>query len=152
MNPVIQERFSINVIENHHQHLLMLKRSKDTSLGPGLWGFPAGHIKAGEDPAHCAIREMHEEIGKDIIIYPLNEKGPLRDTFYGGTYEIFLFHYRWHNGTIHLNHEHTEYAWVSPEQYCNYDVMPGLDEDIALLKIWPVKYLNPERLPDYLKT
>ena len=147
----IQDRFSINIIENRQRHLLMLKRSPSAGLGPGKWGFPAGHILDNEDPAHCAIREMHEEIGTDYVIYQLQEYGPVRDTFYGGIYEIYLFHYRWHDGTIKLNHEHTEYAWVSPEQYSDYDVMSGIDEDIALLKIWPLQYLNPDRLPEHLK-
>lgn len=144
-------RFSINILENKQNEILLLKRSVKAEPGPGLWGFPAGHIRKNEDPAHCAIRELHEEIGNDFVIYPLQEMGPIRDTFYGGIYEVFLFHYRWHRGTVNLNEEHTEYAWVSAENYKTYDVMNGLDEDILYLNIWPRKYLNPDKLPGHLK-
>ena len=143
----IKARFSINILENSKNEILLLKRRLDAELGPGLWGFPAGHIKEGEDPAHCAVRELHEEIGKDIIIYLLQEFGPVRDSFYGGIYQIYLFHYRWGSGTISLNEEHTDYAWVGPEDYKNYTIMDGMDEDIYYLNIWPKKYLNNHKLP-----
>ncbi len=146
-----EARFSINILENRQNQILLLKRNPAADLGPGLWGFPAGHIHEGEDPARCAIRELHEEIGNDMVIYLLQEYGPVRDSFYGGIYEVFLFHYRWHSGHITLNHEHTEYAWAGPLDYKNYQVMDGLDEDIVYLNIWPKKYLNPDRLPPHLR-
>ena len=147
----IKSRFSINILENASNEILLLKRPPDTEMGPGLWGFPAGQIKEGEDPAHCALRELHEEIGKDIIIYPLQEYGPVRDSFYGGIYQIFLFHHRWHSGNISLNEEHTDYAWVGPRDFRNYAVMDGMDEDIAYLNIWPREYLNKDKLPEHLR-
>ena len=33
------------------------------------------------------------------------------------------------------------------EEIRNYDVMHGIEEDIALLSLWPISYLNPERVP-----
>jgi hypothetical protein len=36
---------------------------------------------------------------------------------------------------------------VSKEEIKNYDVMHGIEEDIALLSLWPAKYLNPKRIP-----
>ena len=151
MSLPVQACFSINILENKQNEILLLKRNQAAELGPGLWGFPAGHIREREDPAHCALREMHEEIGKDIIIYLLQQFGPVRDSFYGGIYQIYLFHYRWHGGTIVLNEEHTEYAWVGPAEYKNYPVMDGLDEDIVYLNIWPKKYLNQNKLPGHLR-
>lgn len=144
-------RFSINLIENSGNQLLLLKRSQKAELGPGLWGFPAGHIKNDETPEVCSLRELHEEIGNEHGITLIKQLGPVRDTFYGGIYEVYLFHYRWNMGTITLNHEHTEYAWVNAMNYKNYDVMNGLDEDILYLNIWPKKYLNKEKLPEHMK-
>lgn len=51
------------------------------------------------------------------------------------------------SGTITLNHEHTESAWVSKENYHLYEVVDGVDEDIFYLGIWPDEYLNPDKLP-----
>lgn len=147
MSAQIKARFSINVIENPDNEILLLKRRPDAELGPGLWGFPAGHIRRGETPGQCALRELREEIGKDIRIKLLRELGPVRDSFYGGIYEVFLFHHRWNGGTIILNREHTAYVWVGPEDYRNYQVMDGMDEDLLYLEIWPVRFLNPGKLP-----
>lgn len=140
-------RFSINVLENDAGELLMLKRSPKAKLAAGRWGFPAGHIEKGESPEDCAVRELKEEIGSTFKVEPLNVIGPVRDTQYGGKYEIWLFHYRWVAGDITLNHEHTDHAWVSKEQFRDYDPMPGTDEDIVYLEIWPRKYLRAQFLP-----
>ncbi len=142
-----EARFSINVVENDAGELLMLKRSPGAKLAPNRWGFPAGHIEQGESPEDCAVRELTEEIGSNFKVEPLRTVGPVRDTQYGGKYEIYLYHYRWRDGRITLNHEHTNYAWVGKEQFRDYDPMPGTDEDIVYLNIWPREYLREELLP-----
>ena len=143
----VNSRFSINVVVNNQDQVLLLKRSTASRLGPGLWGFPAGHIEADESPADCSIREMQEEIGSNHTVEMVNEYGPVKDSFYGGSYRIYLYHYRWLAGEVLLNHEHTDYAWVSKEQFRNYAVMDGMDEDLLYLNIWPRKYLNEAKLP-----
>ncbi len=143
----IKARFSINILENQQNEILLVRRSEDHDLGPGLWGFPAGHIEAGETPEACAMRELREEIGGNFKIELIKEMGPLRDTFYGGVYQVYLYHYRWIEGDIRLNHEHTDYVWVSKERFKEYKVMDGIDEDILYLGIWPREYLNEEKLP-----
>lgn len=145
-----EARFSINLIVNNKNELLLLKRSDKLGLGPGKWGFPAGHIQTSESPKQCAFRELNEEIGTNTSLELVRTLGPVRDSFYGGVYEVYLFQFHWFGGEIILNHEHTEFAWVAPEDYKTYDVMPGLDEDIALLNLWPIKYLDRNKLPGHL--
>lgn len=145
--PPVAARYAINVIENEAGELLLLRRAATARLAPGLWGFPAGHIEAGESPADCAARELQEEIGPDHAVRLLRVIGPIRDTLYGGIYEIHLYHLRWLRGTVKLNHEHTAHAWVGRERFRDYDVMDGIDEDILYLGIWPREYLREEKLP-----
>lgn len=140
-------RYAINLIENQRRELLLLRRALDRKLGPGLWGFAAGNIEPGESPEACSLREIREEIGPRHRLEALGRLGPLRDSFYGGEFEIHLFHYRWLAGLIVLNGEHTAYAWVGPESYRRYAVMDGIDEDIDLLGIWPRRYLDPRKIP-----
>ncbi len=140
-------RLAINLLENEGRELLLLRRARDRLLGPELWGLPAGHIEPGETPEACSLRELNEEIGPRHRLAWLARRGPLRDSFYGGRFEIHLFHYRWLEGVIALNHEHTAYAWVGPESYQNYPVMDGVDEDIDLLGIWPRRHLDLSKLP-----
>ncbi len=145
--PAIEGRFAIILIETNQNQLLLLKRRTDAKIGGGLWCFPAGHIEPGENPHQCALREMEEEISIRFLCKPLQQIGPVRDTLYGGKFEIYLFHQRWGGGVIKLNREHTDYAWVSKEDYHHYQVVDGIDEDIFYFNIWPREYLNEEKLP-----
>lgn len=144
-------RYALNLMLDRERRLLMLKRAASARLGGNQWGLPAGKIEAGETPKAAASREMAEEIGGGHQVIQRNYRGPIRDTYYGGQFEIHLFLFDWLGGTIRLNHEHTEYAWVSKESISEFDVMAGIEEDIALLNIWPLDYLNPDRVPEYLK-
>jgi 8-oxo-dGTP diphosphatase len=145
-----QARFAINVVENADGEILLLKRRANARLGAGRWGFSAGHIEDGETPQDCAMRELREELGPDCQVSLIHSLGPIRDSLYGGVYEIHLFHLRWRGGTISLNSEHTEYAWVSRGEYRNYRVVDGVDEDLYFLNVWPRAALNERVLDEAL--
>jgi 8-oxo-dGTP diphosphatase len=145
--PEIEGRFAINIIENSKNELLLLKRHFQTKIGPGLWGFSAGHVEADETPEQCSKRELAEELGTDIQLEFIGEFGPVTDRFYGGKSQLYLYHYRFSHGSIALNHEHTEYNWVTRECYKDLEVFDGIDEDIYYLQIWPSEFLNQDKLP-----
>ena len=138
-------RFSVNVVENEDSEILLLKRSTASKYGPGLWGFPAGHLEEGESPEQCASRELSEEIGENISVELIRHLAPVRDEIIGNIYEFYLFHLRWMGGEIRLNHEHTDYAWVNRHDYKHYPVMRGVDLDLLYLDIWPREYLGTEK-------
>ena len=144
-----KRRFSVNVFSDADNRILLLKRGFNTDIGPGLWGFSGGHIERGETPLQCARREAREELGGDIRYQPVKRLGPIPGapvTRREPRFEIWLFHWRWQGGEIRLNPEHTEYAWVSAGNYADFSVVDGVDEDIALLEIWPV---NKHKTPDH---
>ena len=144
--PATDDRFSICLLADAKNRLLFLRRAPDEKVGASQWGFPAGHIEAGESPRECAEREMNEEIGVDHRLDPVKSVGPIRDTFYGGRFELHLFHYRWLGGRIELNEEHTAFRWAGPDEFGDLNAMLGIEQDIVLLDIWPAATFDPARL------
>lgn len=142
----VVDRFSICLLADAADRLLFLRRSPTERFGAAKWGFPAGHIETGESPRACAEREMDEEIGPAHTLEPVSSLGPIRDTFYGGRFEIHLFHYRWIDGTVELNEEHTDSRWVAAAQFAELDAMLGVEQDIVLLDIWPAATFDPARI------
>ena len=140
-------RFSICLLENEQHELLFVRRVSSAKLGAGQWGFPGGHIEGGESPVQCARRELDEEIGKGHALALHEAHAPVRDSFYGGNYEIHLFHFMWTAGDISLNEEHDHYQWVDKANFDKLDTVLGVDEDIYYLGIWPLECLHPDKLP-----
>ena len=142
-----QARFAICLLENAENQLLFLKRAANAKLGANQWGFPAGHIELDESPMNCARRELDEEIGSDHQLVLQQSHPPVRDLFYGGEYEVHLFHFLWRDGIIRLNDEHSDYRWIGKTEFSTLDTVLGVDEDIYYLNIWPAAYLDQQKLP-----
>ncbi len=57
------------LVFNSHGRLFMQKRSMEKDENPGFWDTSAaGHVDSGEDYAHCAQRELREELGIDCSV------------------------------------------------------------------------------------
>lgn len=123
----------------------MLLRAKHSRLGPLKWGLPAGKIEKNETPLDAATREREEEIGFEHTVELKKTLGPIRDTFYGGAYELYLYQYNWIWGKVRLNYEHVAFKWVTEKEIAKMDIMLGVEQDLEILGIWPKKLLEPKK-------
>ena len=72
--------------------LLITQRHAEAHLG-GLWEFPGGKREPNETFEQCLTRELHEELGIDVIVGDLIEM--LTHSYPGKTVHLRFFRCRW---------------------------------------------------------
>jgi dihydroneopterin triphosphate diphosphatase len=139
-----------NYIELHICHktnegykFLLLKRSENAKIYPGIWQMITGTIESHEHTKDTLIRELEEETGlKPEKIFSI----PRINTFYLAIADkicmspVFLCFARDINVTI--SDEHTEYKWASFEEACKLIHWPNQVESLEIIK----KYLDDKEL------
>lgn len=123
--------------DDGRRQVLVFRRVGAAALGPHVWQFPQGGLKAGEAPAAGLRRELREEIGTDAVeilrrlaepiayLYPpevlesLRARDPAKARYKGQAQHWFLTRLRQGTETIHFNHEPAEFdafEWVTPAE------------------------------------
>ncbi|HAK59020.1 MAG TPA: 8-oxo-dGTP diphosphatase MutT [Nitrospiraceae bacterium] len=107
--------------------VLSTQRSEAMSL-PLKWEFPGGKINDGERPEECLKREVHEELGIDIVVG--RSLSPITHQYPTFIVTLYPFICRIRSGDITL-HEHKALTWLSPETLHELD---WAEADIALIE------------------
>lgn len=104
-------------IIEHEGKILATQRSASMSL-PLKWEFPGGKIEAGETPADCLSRELHEELGIAVTIG--EALATTTHNYEDFTVTLYPFICSMIEGTITL-HEHKAFRWTKPQQMLELD-------------------------------
>jgi 8-oxo-dGTP diphosphatase len=112
--------------------VLICKRPHGKHLA-GMWEFPGGKVEKGETPEACLIRELHEELGINVVQACL---APF--VFTSHAYDSFhllmpLYVCRRWNGVVQAR-EHEALAWVRPNQMADYPMPPADAPLVAWLR------------------
>jgi mutator protein MutT len=85
----------------------------------GQWEFPGGKVEPGEHPESALARELHEELGLDVVVGGRID----RSVTLVGDIEIDLAVYRvpWAGDGPSSSTDHDELRWLSPTE------LDGLD-------------------------
>ncbi|TAQ89105.1 hypothetical protein B7494_g2608 [Chlorociboria aeruginascens] len=111
----------------------VFKRSQDVSTYRGKWAACSGSIDPNDaSPFSAAIREIHEETGlqidTDITLLrrgmPFSLPAPELDTEW--TIHPFAFQLTPQAREIKIDWEHTEYRFITPEEFQTYETVPDL--------------------------
>ncbi len=126
---------------------LITKRSENEKAFPGLWTFPGGKLElddysnrdadtsAGQWYHICEdvlIREVMEETNLKIknIKYLTNLSFIRPDNIPVFTISMYA---DYHNGDVKLNEEAIDHKWITLEEAKNYDLIPGIYEELVML-------------------
>lgn len=108
------------IIENTEGKILVLNRSEKTGSG---WSLPGGGLDEGEDVMTAVIREVSEET-TIIISNPqvFSVKTHIKEKENSAIVLGFVAKYK--EGEVHLNWEHTEFNWITPEEALSLELTP----------------------------
>jgi 8-oxo-dGTP pyrophosphatase MutT (NUDIX family) len=125
----------------------------------GIWSFPKGHLEANEQSYHCALRELLEETGIDLLLHQRHELAFCK--LYKAHYYIYLVEEEMMM-TIQDNREIEEVRWISLDEL---RCLPQRNVDIndfmeRIGKKWrgrpalplPRNLFQPQYTPPYLNT
>lgn len=106
---------------------LLLKRSAEDSLYPGMWQFMTGTMNEGEHAVKAAIREFREETGLEVarcwvVPYVNSFYVAATDTVHTSPFFAVEVDPR---DQPRLSREHQEYAWCTLEDARRRLVWPG---------------------------
>ena len=124
------------IIKNAKDEVLILRRA-GSAHATGFWCLPGGKVDYCDTVEESAVRELQEETS--LVC------NSLRFLFYqdslppepGGMHCINLYFACAVSGTLVLNNESSEFAWISREDIDEYEI--AFRNDVALLNYWKGK-------------
>lgn len=104
---------------NNKEQLLVLNRSDKTG-----WCLPCGWVDVGETPASAAVREVMEETTLKVEAagyISISAKGPGQTQNIQHQINIIVFVKLLSDPlSVTLNHEHTDYKWISDNSHLQW--------------------------------
>jgi len=126
-NPVPTYVVALAVIRRGDR-LYIQQRPENGHLG-GLWEFPGGKCRAGEEPEAAVVRECHEELG--IEVEPQARLALVRHAYSHFKVILHVFICRMQGGSIRALQPH---AWVKMTALGNYPFPAANHKIFPLLK------------------
>lgn len=124
---------SAAILKNEVGKIFIIQRPSHKKLG-GYYEFPGGKIEPQETPEQAIVRELHEELGIEVV------EGDLRPlNFFSYPYPDFhlvMFTYvidTW-QGEIHPKEDQGHFTWIDVEDFDKYPTPPADDAIIDQLK------------------
>lgn len=120
------------------EKVLLIKRVKNDPYMPGKWELPGGKLDSGQDISNALEREVLEETG--LVIIPTNKVVYWHSEiissgkYKGLPYIVLVGVAKPVGGRVRLSEEHEEYAWLSREEFFDYDLVPQTRSALSVLE------------------
>jgi ADP-ribose pyrophosphatase YjhB (NUDIX family) len=123
----------VAIIKNKDKYLLTKRYEPKRLLTHETWQLPGGGLKFNETANECLVREIREELGVEIetISQPIVVDNIVKEENWHGVTLAYICRLQDKNAKIILNHEATEYKWLSYEESKTYRLHFGTLEMLA---------------------
>ena len=106
---------------------ILLAKRREGGRHPGRWEFPGGKVEPGETQAGCLAREMAEEMGVEVEV---REKlAEVEYSYPDMNIRLAAFKCEITGGSLQ-DIGCAEHAWVKPDEFEDYDLLPP-DRELA---------------------
>lgn len=123
---------------NKNGELLLIKRTINERVGPGLWEIPGGKLDEGQDISHALEREVFEET--NLLVTPLLRTGYFESEiiangpYKGMPYIVIVGISKVVAGTVKISEEHDEFCWVKFKDFNKYALRPEVKKAFVALE------------------
>ena len=130
----IKQQIVLGAVVVNDGKVLILQRSLDESVFPGIWELPSGKREPLEDSEAALIREIAEETGLRVKIkavvsvfdYQVGKSDHVRDS----TQINFLVEIEDGNPLVQISEEHQSFAWIGENEIENFDITEAVKQVI----------------------
>lgn len=116
-------------IFDNKKQLLLVKKSNNEKIDPGLWVLPGGKINVDEYIYDGLIREVKEEVNLDVTSYEWISENVFVSNGYYFHAQHFICKVKGFKN-IKLEKNLTDYAFVSKKDISKYNIPKGFMETI----------------------
>ncbi len=120
---------AVTAIIERNGSVLILKRKNDEIAFPGLWTIPGGKVEIGATISETLQREVEEETGLKVIGEP-KYQGDAEFTRSDGIHVVAVRFVCQTEGEAKLTEDFTDLAWVTKDQLAEYDIIPGIRDEL----------------------
>jgi 8-oxo-dGTP diphosphatase len=106
------------LLQNSEDQFLVVKKVESYDEMGGKWELPGGKMENGEDREESVRREMIEETElkvenlRDVVRVEVEAKNCVN---------CYIMYSKNFSGEVELSKEHSEYRWVTSEEFRNMD-------------------------------
>lgn len=127
--------FAVAGIIMNKGKVLILKKSLEDRNYPGKWSFCSGFVKEFESAEATVLREIKEETNLKAKIIKKGEIVEAVDRKSKKTWIVIPFLCKADSRKVKLCHENIEFKWIKPEEFKNFEGVPGLEKDLKRLRL-----------------
>jgi dihydroneopterin triphosphate diphosphatase len=129
---------------------LVLRRSADNDLYPGIWQFVSGRVEENEEAYRAALRELHEETQLHIRrFYVVPHVSSFYDAGRDALNHVAMFAAEVDGDSAPiLSREHQSHRWCSYADAADLLVWPGQREGLKVVQEFIVEDGERGRLAD----